>query len=372
MPINEQKTLDQFIQENLEKGYIIPFKSLMASPVFFIKKKTGDLRLIQDYRKLNSIMVKNRYPLPLSLNIINKLRDAKIFTKFDVHWVYHNVWIKEGDEWRAAFITNQGLFEPHVMFFGLTNSPATFQMLINAIFADLIAEGKVVVYLDDILIWSTTLNEHRKIVHKVLRRLKEHNLYLWPEKCEFKQSHVNYLELVISPGKVSMDPIKVKAVKDWTPLTKLKEVRNFIEFANFYRRFIKDFSKICWPLHNLTKKDVPFIWGPTQQAAFKTLKAAFISKPILAIWSPNRPTRIEVYASGYATGGVISQKCDDIDSLWHLIAFWSASFKEAKRNYKIWDCEMLAITKALKDWRQFLAGLDNPFEIWADHCNLEF
>jgi hypothetical protein len=212
MPINEQKTLDQSIRENLKKGYIVPFKSLIALSVFFVKKKTGDLRLIQDYKKLNSIMVKNRYPLLLLLDIINKLWDAKIFTKFNVCWSYHNVQIKEGDEWKAAFIINQGLFEPCVMFFGLTNLPATFQALMNTIFADLIAEGKVAVYLDDILIWSSTLEEHRKIVHEVLWRLEEHDLYLHPKKCEFEQSHVDYLGLVISPSKVSMDPVKVKAV----------------------------------------------------------------------------------------------------------------------------------------------------------------
>jgi hypothetical protein len=372
MPINKQKTLDQFIQENLEKGYIVPSKSPMASPVFFVKKKTSDLRLIQDYWKLNSITVKNRYPLPLAMDIVNKLWDAKIFTKFDVCWGYHNIRIKEGDEWKAAFITNQGLFEPCVMFFGLTNSPATFQALMNAIFADLIAEGKVAVYLDDILIWSTTLEEHQKIVHKVLRRLEEHDLYLQLKKCEFEQSHVDYLGLVISPGKVSIDPVKVQAVRDWTPPTKLKEVRSFIGFANFYRRFIKDFSKICQLLHDLTKKDVPFIWGPAQQATFDTLKAAFTSTSVLAIWSPTRPTRIEVDASEFAIGRVILQKCDDLDSLWHPIAFRSASFKEAKCNYEIWNREMLAITKALEDWRQFLAGLDDPFEIWTDHRNLEF
>jgi hypothetical protein len=123
-------------------------------------------------------MVKNRYPLPLALDIINKLRDAKIFTKFDIHWGYHNIQIKEGNEWKAAFIINQGLFEPCVMFFGLINLPATFQALMNAIFADLIAEGKVAVYLNDILIWSITLDEHRKIIYKVLQRFEEHNLYL--------------------------------------------------------------------------------------------------------------------------------------------------------------------------------------------------
>ena len=186
MPINEQEALNQFLDENLAKGYIVPSKSPMASPVFFVKKKDGKLRLIQDYRKVNDITVKNRYPLPLASDIINKLKGAKIFTKFDVRWGYHNVGIKEGDEWKAAFVTNRGLFEPRVMFFGLTNSPATFQALMNAIFADLIAEGKVAVYLDDILIWSSDLPEHRRIVHEVLRHLEEHDLYLRPEKCEFE------------------------------------------------------------------------------------------------------------------------------------------------------------------------------------------
>lgn len=152
MPLNEQEELDRFIKENIDKGYIVPSKSPMASPVFFVKKKDSKLRLIQDYRKLNDISVKNRYPLPLATDIINKLRGAKIFTKFDVRWGYHNIRIKEGDEWKAAFVTNRGLYESRVMFFGLTNSPATFQSLMNTIFADLVAEGKVAVYLDDILI----------------------------------------------------------------------------------------------------------------------------------------------------------------------------------------------------------------------------
>jgi hypothetical protein len=171
IPHNEQGVLDKFIEEQLAKGYIVPSKSPMASPVFFVKKKNGELRLIQDYRKLNDITIKNCYPLPLAANIINWLQDAKIFTKFDVRWGYHNVRIRRGDEWKAAFVTNQGLFEPKVMFFGLTNSPATFQSLMNSIFADLIAQGKVAVYLDDILIWSSTLEEHCKIVHEVLYRL---------------------------------------------------------------------------------------------------------------------------------------------------------------------------------------------------------
>ena len=370
LPLNEQGELDKFIEENKAKGYIVPSKSPMASPVFFIKKKDGKLRLIQDYRKLNDITIKNRYPLPLASDIINKLKDAKIFTKFDVRWGYHNVRIKEGDEWKAAFVTNRGLFEPKVMFFGLTNSPATFQALMNTIFADLIAEGKVAVYLDDILIWSSDMDEHRKVVHEVLRRLEEHDLYLRPEKCEFEKSEIEYLGLVIRAGEVAMDPVKVEAVSSWPVPKNLKEVRGFVGFANFYRRFIQDFSKTARPLHDLTKKDAPFNWTDKQQTAFDTLKQAFVSQPILTVWSHTRPTRIEVDASGYATGGVLSQKCED--GLWHPVAYRSQSMTEAERNYEIYDREMLAIHDALKDWRHFLEGLPEPFEIWTDHQNLQF
>jgi hypothetical protein len=254
--VNEQEELDRFLEEHLRKGYIVPSKSPIASPVFFIKKKDGRLRLVQDYRKLNDFTVKNWYPLPLALDIINRLQHARIFTKFDVRWGYNNICIKSGDEWKAAFTTNRGLFEPQVMFFGLTNSPTTFQALMNTIFADLVAAGKVAVYLDDILIYSSTPDEHRNTTHKVLQRLLAHDLYLRPEKCEFDREEVEYLGLIIKKGQVTMDPVKVKAVADWPTPRNLRELRGFLRFANFYRRFIKDFAKIARPLNDLTKKDV--------------------------------------------------------------------------------------------------------------------
>jgi hypothetical protein len=167
-----------------------------------------------------------------------------------------------------------------------------------------------------------------------------------------------------------MDPVKIEAVISWPIPESLKEVRSFISFANFYRRFIKDFFKICCPLHNLSKKDVPFVWGPSQQQAFDQLKTAFTTEPVLAIWTPERLTQIEVDASGFATGGVIYQKCED--TYWHPIAYRSQSMNEAERNYEIYDREMLAITKALKNWRMYLEGLPQPFEIITDHRNLEF
>jgi len=283
MSPNEQAELERFIEENLRKGYIRPSKSPLSSPVFFIKKKDGTLRFVQDYRKLNEITVKNRYPLPLVPDIINRLQGAKYFTKFDVCWGYNNVRIKEGDEWKAAFATNQGLFEPLVMFFGLTNSPATFQALMNSIFSDLIAKGKVALYLDDILIFTATLEEHREIVNEVLARLKRHDLYLRPEKCEFEKSQVDYLGLVIREGEVGMDPAKVEAISTWGTPKNLHDVRSFLGFANFYRRFIKDYSRIARPLHDLQKKDTPWQWTSAQQNAFDSLRRTFTSYPVLAL-----------------------------------------------------------------------------------------
>ncbi|GJF00732.1 polyprotein [Phanerochaete sordida] len=257
------------------------------------------------------------------------------------------------------------------MYFGLCNSPATFQALMNHVFADLIAAGKVAVYLDDILIWSNDIASHRKIVHEVLERLAQYDLYLRPEKCEFERDEIEYLGLLIREGQVGMDPAKVKAVTEWPTPKNLKDVRGFVGFANFYRRFIKDFSKICRPLHDLTKKDVPFNWGSAQADAFETLKRAFTTQPVLAMWNIDYSTRIETDASGYATGGVIAQ-LDPNDKLWHSIAFRSQTMSPAERNYEIWDREMLAIIEALKDWRQFLEGLPEPFDIWTDHQNLQY
>jgi hypothetical protein len=165
---NEQSEMDAFIHENLSSGRICPSKSPMASPVFFIKKKDGTLCLVQDYRALNALTIKNRYPLPLISELVNQLHGAKYFTKLDVRWGYNNVQMKEGDEWKAAFRTNCGLFEPLVMFFGLTNSPSTFQTMMNDIFQDLIMEGVVCVYLDDILIFTKSIEEHRCITRLVL------------------------------------------------------------------------------------------------------------------------------------------------------------------------------------------------------------
>jgi len=241
----EQAELDTFLEENLHTRRIRPLKSPMAAPVFFIKKKDGSLRLVQDYRALNAVTVKNKYPLPLISKLVSQLCGAKYFTKLDVHWGFNNVCIKPGDKWKAAFRTNWGLFDPLVMFFRMTNSPATFQTMMNDVFRTVIVEGIVVVYLDDILIFTKMEEEHEQAVQRVLEILAEHKLFLRPEKCEFHRKQIEYLGLVILENKVAMDPIKVTRVRKWLIPENWTDVQAFVGFVNFYRCFIQDFSTIA-------------------------------------------------------------------------------------------------------------------------------
>src|SRR5260221_4684722 len=233
---------------------ICPSKSPMGAPVFFVKKKDGLLHLMQDYWKLNEIMVKNSYPLPLVSDVLTRLHNAKFFTMLDLQWGFNNMQIKEGDEWKAAFQTNQGLFEPTVMFFRLCNSPMTFQMMMNDILQDFIHNGEAICYMDDILVYSHTLSNHQQIIHQVLSTLWEWRLFLKPEKCKFKQKEVEYLGLVISKDHVTMDLTKVCGVMEWPTPMKVKEVQSFLGFVNFYQKFIHDFSDIACPLYVLTCK----------------------------------------------------------------------------------------------------------------------
>jgi hypothetical protein len=228
--------MNKFLDENLAKGYIRPSKSPMASPFFFVAKKDVlALRPCQDYRYLNEGTIKNSYPLPLVGDLLDKLKGAQWFTKLDIRWGYHNVRIKEGDEWKGAFKTNRGLFEPTVMFFGLCNSPATFQAMMNHLFKDMIDEGWIVIYMDDILIFSKDLAEHQKRTRRVLQRLQENDLYLKAEKCKFDVQEVEFLGLIVKPNHLSMDPTKLAGIKDWPTPATVKAVRSFLGFGNFYR-----------------------------------------------------------------------------------------------------------------------------------------
>ena len=251
----QQKLLDEYIADHLKKGYIRRFNSPYASPFFFVSKKDGKQHPVQDYRRLNELTIRNNYPLPLIKELIQQLVSKEWFTKFNIRWGYNNVRIKEGDEWKAAFKTNRGLFEPTVMFFGLTNSLATFQTMMDATFREEIASGDVIIYMDDILIATKgTLKEHQALVTHVLQKLQDNDLFLKPEKCHFHKKQVEYLRVIVGNSKVKMDPIKVKAITDWPTPTTLKELHSFLGFSNYYKDFIEKYSHIMRSLHQLTRK----------------------------------------------------------------------------------------------------------------------
>src|SRR6266478_2935955 len=229
------------------------------------RNKEGSLHLVQDYQKLNEIMLKNSYPLALVSDVLTRLHDAEWFTTLDLHWGFNNVRLKEGDEWKAAFSMNHGLFEPLVMFFRLCNSPATFQTMMNDILRPFIDRNEAICYMVDILIYSTSLADHQRITREILQTLRSYKLFLQPEKCKFKHREVDYLGLVISKDHVAMDPVKVQGVTDWQQPAKVKDVQSFIGFVNFYRSFIHDFSEIAHPLHALTWKSKAWSWGAAEQ-----------------------------------------------------------------------------------------------------------
>ena len=217
-------------------------------------------------------MVKNAYPLPLISEIMDKLKGAKYFTKLDVQWGYNNIQIWKGDEWKAAFKTNRGLFEPTVMFFGMCNSPATFQSIMDSIFIEEVEDGVTIVYMDNILIYATTPELLEKYTRRVLHKLWDHDLFLKAKKCEFNKEKVEYLGLVIEEGRVSTDPVKAKGFTDWPTPKCVKDVRSFLGFGNFYQKFIPKFSTLAAPLNDLLKKDIAFEWMEETQLAFEELK----------------------------------------------------------------------------------------------------
>lgn len=239
----------------------------------------------------------------------------------------------------------------------------------NDIFQDLIREGVVCVYLDDILIFMKTIAEHRRISCIVLERLRKHKLFLQHDKCDFETTTIEYLGLVILEGEICMDPVQVAGVTEWPVPTTRKEVQSFLGFANFYCRFIKDFSHHEKPLFELMKNDCKWSWGEDEQQAFDKIKHCVTSSPILHFADDSKSFRIEADSSNFATGAVLSQQSSD-DLKWHPIAFYSKLLNTVKQNYEIHDKEMLAIMRSLEEWRHFLEGAKHRVEIWTDHKTL--
>uniref|UniRef100_A0A8C6XG21 ribonuclease H n=1 Tax=Naja naja TaxID=35670 RepID=A0A8C6XG21_NAJNA len=335
--------------------FIRPSSSPLAAPVLFVKKKTGDLRLCCNYCRLNAITVRNRYPLPLILELMERLREATIFTK--------------GDEWKTAFGTRYSHFEYTVMPFGLTNAPAVFQHFMNDVFRDML-DKFVVVYLDYILIYSWSRESHLQQVRLVLQRVRKHQLYVKLEKCLFFQTSIEFLGHIIAPEGIAMDPRKVEALCSWEPLRRVKDVQRLLGFANYYRIFIPGFAMLTFPLTQLLWKKVLFQWGPPQQQAFEALKKAFVTEPILRHPNPHRPFVVEMDTSNVAIGAVLLQALVAGGTLFPC-AYYLRKLNPSERNYTIWEKELLAIKAAFEAWRHHLEGPRHQIEVRTDHRNLE-
>jgi transposase InsO family protein len=364
----ELHTLSEWLEENLSKGFIRSSRSPAGSPVLFVKKKDGTLRLCVDYRGLNKITIKNRYPLPLIPETIDRLHRAKVFTKLDLRSAFNLIRIKEGDEWKTAFRTRYGHFECLVMPFGLTNAPASMQHFVNDVFRDIL-DVFVVVYIDDILIYSQNPEEHQNHVRRVLERLIENGLYVKAEKSEFFIDTIEFLGYIISPEGVSMAQSKVQAVLDWPTPATVREVQQFLGFANFYRRFIDGYSRIISPITKLIRKSSKFLWSSAAEEAFKSLKHRFTSAPILKHYNPALQSVIETDSSDFAISAILSQYHDGI---LHPIAFMSRKMAPAEQNYDIREKELLALVVAVKLWRHYLEGSELPFKILTDHESLKY
>ena len=382
----ELVVLRKYLAEFMERGWIRRSKSPAGAPILFAKKKDGSLRLCVDYRGLNKVTVKNRHPLPLIAESLERLAQARIYTKLDIRDAYHRIRIKEGDEWKTAFRTRYGHFEYTVMPFGLTNAPAQFQAYMNEALAGLV-DVTCIVYLDDILIFSNSEEEHTGHVREVLERLRKAKLYVKLSKCEWHTDRTEYLGYVVSPEGVSIDPERVKTIQDWPLPASVRDIRVFVGFMNYYRRFIEGFSRIVLPLTTLTKKEPGQArGGPAMRReestalklpeeakqAFQVLKDAFLKVPILAHFERDRETRLEVDASGGAISGILSQNSPDGagTACWRPVDFFSRKLIQAEYNYDTHDQELLAIVSSIKHWRHYLQGIH--FDILTDHMNLKW
>lgn len=366
----EREAMEQYVADSLKAGLIRPSSSPLGAGFFFVGKKDGTLRPCIDYRGLNAITVKNHYPLPLMNTAFESLQEARLFTKLDLRNAYHLVRIRQGDEWKTAFNTPLGHYEYMVMPFGLSNAPAVFQGMINDVLRDYIHQF-VFVYLDDILIFSRNLDEHRRHVRLVLQRLLENKLYVKAEKCEFHSSSVSFLGFVIAGGEVRPDPAKVRAVVEWPVPTTRKQLQRFLGFANFLRRFIRNYSSVAAPLTGLTSLSVPFRWTAAANAAFCRLKSLFSTAPVLVQPDPSGQFIVEVDASDTGVGAVLSQR-SATDGKVHPCAFFSRRLSQPEARYDVGDKELLAIKLALEEWRHWLEGAVRPFVVWTDHKNLSY
>ena len=359
----EMAELQKQLKEMINSGVIQPSSSPYAAPVIFVPKKDGTLRMCIDYRALNKITVKNRFPLPKMDELLNCLQGARYFSKIDLKSAYYQIPVAAQDVPKTAFNTRYGHFEFRVMPFGLTNAPATFQELMNSVFQEEM-ENFVVVYLDDILIFSKTVEEHEKHIRHVLQTLKKHKLFATLKKCEFFLEETEFVGYSISATGIRMLSKKVEAILDWPVPTTVTQVRSFLGLANFYRRFIRNFAHMALPLNELTRKGQIFVWLPRHQEAFESLKLALSTAPVLATPNFNLPFEIYTDASDFAAGAVLCQRHEG-ENHPRPVAFLSHTFKPAELNYSTYDKEFLSIILAIRAWRHFIHGQQTT--VFTDH-----
>ena len=366
----------------LEKGFISKSISPWSAPILFVAKKSvgsgstavsgappeRTWRMVCDFRALNYCTSKHAGPLPVVQELLNELSGATHFSCLDLQQGYNQIRIAPGDRHKTAFSTPFGHFEWNVLAFGLCNAPAVFQKLLNSVYADELGRF-VVVYLDDILVYSKSEAEHVEHLRIVLQRLRDHRLFAKLSKCQFCKSSVEFLGHVVSADGIGMDRHKVQAVQDWPQPRTVKDIMQFVGLTNYYRKFVKSYASITVPLYELLKKDTPFVWGEQQQAAFAKLKAALTEAPLLMLPRPNAPYEMHTDASDFAIGAVLYQK-DATSGELRPIAYESHKLSEVQRRYATHERELLAVVHALKVWRMYLVG--GPVTVRTDHAALEW
>jgi hypothetical protein len=344
----ERAEVERQVKDLLARGLIEPSQSPFGAPVLFVSKPDGSLRMCVDYRALNDITVKNRYPMPRIEDLLDTLHGATIFSSFDLASGYNNVRLKTSDVPRTAFVTHIGLYQYKVLCFGLTNAPATFQRVMNNVFKDLIGKC-VVVYLDDICVFGNCPETYLQNMRRVCEILRTNKLYARLSKCTFNVPELKFLGHIVSRDGLKVDPAKISTVAQWPVPETVKALRSFLGLSNYFRRFIERYSNIAAPLHELTKDKVAWKWGNKEQQAFDGLKYALTHAPVLALPNNALPYDVVTDASGEGLGAVLMQEG-------RPVAFYSKKLTSAERSYAPHDLELLAIHRALQEWRCYLEG----------------
>ncbi|GJW63067.1 putative reverse transcriptase domain-containing protein [Tanacetum coccineum] len=358
---SEMKELSEQLKELSDKGFIRPSSSPWGAPVLFVKKKDGSFRMCIDYRELNKLTVKNRYPLPRIDDLFDQLQGSSVYSKIDLRSGYHQLRVREEDIPKTAFRTRYGHYEFQVMPFGLTNAPAVFMDLMNRVCKPYL-DKFMIVFIDDILIYSKNKEEHEEYLKQILELLKKEELYAKFSKCEFWIPKVQFLGHVIDSEGIHVDPAKIKSIKDWTSPKSPTEIRQFLGLAGYYRRFIEGVSKIAKPMTKLTQKKVKFEWGNKQEAAFQLLKQKLCSVPILALPEGSEDFIAYYDASKKGLGDVLMQREK-------VISYASRQLKIHEKNYTTHDLELGAVVFTLKIWMHYLYG--TKCTVFTDHKSLQ-